>query len=175
MTFKDKNNKGFTLVEILISASLFAMVVAIATNIFLFTGRLQRLMANSINVSDNISLTLEIISRDARMAQLRPGQPMFSSSPQSSIAFMDYRGQNVIYRLNNGRIEKSENGGVFLPLTPSNVNVENLRFIIDGNELNDGRQPLVKIFMKISWSVGVDTVENYLQTVITPRNLDIEI
>ncbi len=171
-----KNNKGFTLIEILVAAFIFVIVVTAATNIFLFIGRLQRLMASAFNISDNISAAMEMISREIRMASPRPAQAMFTLTSPSQIAFVNSKNENVVYRLSagNNQIERSVNGGSFIALTSSNVRVESLVFEIDGNGApSDNLQPLVKIFLKFSWSGGADTVEKYLQTAVTPRNLDI--
>jgi len=169
------SRSGFTLIEILIGSSIFVIVMTMAINIFLFSTRLQGLVSSYFYVSDNISQTLEIISRDIRMAQ--PGSStstMFFQSSPSSLAFTDFRGKNIIYRLNNNFIERSEDGGLsYVPLTSSNVKVESISFEVSGNTLGDNLQPLVKIFLKFSSGSESNKVENYIQTAVSPRNLDI--
>jgi prepilin-type N-terminal cleavage/methylation domain-containing protein len=74
--------KGFTLIEMLVTVGLFAIIVTIAVGGFVNAERTQRQVASLISAQSNVSLALEQMSRDIRTGYLfchDPGVSTYSS------------------------------------------------------------------------------------------------
>jgi hypothetical protein len=83
------------------------------------------------------------------------GAPFFAFRPSGEVA-----GSEVVFRLNNGAIERSDDGGTnFLAITSPDVTVEYLEFRVWGAESGDGLQPRVKISVS-----GIAGVKENVQT-----------
>ena len=54
-------------------------------------------------------------------------------------------------------------------MTSPDVRVLGLKFIIDGQELDDEKQVRVTIILRVAGYIGKKQMENYLQTTITSR------
>lgn len=183
-----KHTRGFTLVEMLVSVMIFSVVMMIAVGALLSmldANRKAQSLKSSIN---NLSFALENMGR-----QIRAGttyhcgtgsltEALNCPSGASQIAFEPYAGnlssQNdqVVYRLNNSRIERSIDGGAtFLPITAPEVVVEELSFYVVGALVEDSpkEQPKVLITMRGHAGENVRTrTEVRLQTMVTQRLLD---
>jgi len=74
-----RSNKGYTLIEILVAASLFVMIVAAPTSFVIQAVRAQQKILASQEIIDNMSYVMEYISRDIRMAKRPPDTTCLSS------------------------------------------------------------------------------------------------
>jgi prepilin-type N-terminal cleavage/methylation domain-containing protein len=72
--------KGFTLIEMLVTVSLFAIIITIAVGGFVNAERTQRQVSSLISAQSNVSLALEQMSRDIRTGYLFCHDPGNSSS-----------------------------------------------------------------------------------------------
>lgn len=163
---KKPKQKGFTIVEMLISIGLFVTVITVTSAAFLVGLRAQRQIISILNANDNASYAMEVMSRDIRM-----GKTFFS--PLSEIlTFLNYKGEAVVYRLNNNAIERSIAGDDFQTLTASNVRVLRLDFHVTGEKRFDNEQTRITITIQISTKYGAQEVITNLQTTISPRELE---
>jgi len=64
-----KMNKGFTLVEMLITALVFSIIVGVATGLFISAIRLQRYNLTYQRLLDQTSYVMEYTARAIRMAK----------------------------------------------------------------------------------------------------------
>jgi prepilin-type N-terminal cleavage/methylation domain-containing protein len=64
-----KTDKGFTLVEVLVSITLFLLAMTVVTQLFVFASRAQRKILARSQMIGEISYNLEHISRGLRMAK----------------------------------------------------------------------------------------------------------
>jgi len=83
---KLKAYQGFTLVELLVAITIFVVVMAIASNLFIGALRAQKSVVDLIAVNDNISLALERIGREIRVGN------SFSANSSGLIFTIDDRG-----------------------------------------------------------------------------------
>ncbi len=184
------NKKGFTLIEILVAISIFFIVIAAPTGLFVGSLKGQQKALSTQELLDNVSYNLEYISRALRMARKdlagdcigegsnyeSPGQDI------SKIRFLNYRGHCQEFLLYNDRLgikistdENEENLGEFLPLTSDDLEIESVKFQLSGQEQGDIFQPQATIFLKIRGK-GLSPElqpEIKIQTTITQRNLDV--
>lgn len=66
---KKLHNKGFTLIEIVVSVSLFVLIVLLSTSIFRGVIESQRSALASQNIQDSLRFIFESISREMRTAR----------------------------------------------------------------------------------------------------------
>ncbi len=172
-----KADGGFTLIELLVSIAVFAIVVAINTNMFLNAISGQRKAIATQNVSDSARYAMEIISREIRMGS---SFVLNNSSDISFISNSENRiGQVLRFVLDNGQIKFDDNFGGNFGSTANaeaitsiqNTNVIFLNFDIN----NPARQPKITILMNVGSKNASQSTgdEIYLQTTISPRKLNL--
>ncbi len=163
-----RTNKGFTVVELLVSITVFSVIIAIASTSFVRALRSQRAIVSLIAINDNASLTLEQMARE-----IRTGTD-FQSVDSESLEFISARGQAISYQLNDGKIERREDNGLFLPITATNVYVDRLGFrVVKQDEGSTLEIPRITIVMRVgSKARDVDQVFTNLQTTVAPLVLN---
>jgi len=168
-----KNNKGFTMVELLVAIASFIIIVSIAVGGFSGALRSQRQSIALLNANYNSSLVLEQMAREIRTGMNFCINQSIACS-ESQLVFTNAYGQNVVYRLNNSGIEKSIDGGTsFKKITADDVVVDYLKFILNGQTFGDGKQTRITILIGIkSKESSVSGSVVNLQTTVSPRVLD---
>ncbi|MEK9154859.1 MAG: type II secretion system protein [Patescibacteria group bacterium] len=140
-----KNKNGFSMIELIVSFSLFVIFMSIAITAFLGALRNQRIIVALMSANDSASLTLEQISRELRTAK------SFQVSG-NEIKFINAEGIDASYRLNatDWSIERGTQAiapiWVYKKLTADNVKVKNFNITAcgtnyDGSSIN-GRRAL---------------------------------
>ena len=175
---KNKEKRGFSLIEVLVSVSLFVIIIMSATEIFKMVIEGQRNAIASQNVQESLKYFFEVIGKEMRMARRNDGScinvpvgQIFHVSNNGLgdvLYFKNYYSQCVAYQLatdNNTqrfRISRNLNSGF---ISPQRINIEALRFSLDTLG-----QPTVTVSMK-AWAVGENRFksEMEIQTSITSR------
>ncbi len=186
MNLLGKNTSGYTLIELLVSVSIFAILVSSITEIFISSLRAQRRVLAYGEIVDSSSYALEYMGRFLRMAEKDDLEGFnclignkvnyeITSNP-IGIKFKNYHGQCEEFYLKDGQIRESRNSSnpsesLDLPLTPSDLEVSDLRFEIYGESQNDTIQPRVTISFNIHKKGEHKTMTKF-QTTISQRNLD---
>lgn len=155
-----KNNKGFTIIELMVAMGLFVIVVGISSGVFVRSLRTQRSLVALMAANDNASQTLEQMTRE-----IRTGTAFVASG--SRLAFTNATDESVVYDLVGGRIER--NGKA---LTASNVLVKYLRFVARGAEVGDGLSTRITVFLGVSARGKMESFVTRLQTTVAARVLD---
>lgn len=140
-------NKGFTLIELIVSLGLFTIVIMITTSAMLSMADLNSKVKTMRTAMDNLSLALESMSRDIRMGSVYTCNPSIPVSPllsyggvgtgcadgASVIAFFSQDSKIMVYRLNGTTVQRSKNGGnTFLDITSANIEITKLKFYVLG-------------------------------------------
>ena len=68
--FLAKNNKGFSLIEMLVVVAVFATITSIVANIYLSTSRSERYLLNSERVQAELRYATEIISKEVENSNI---------------------------------------------------------------------------------------------------------
>lgn len=160
-------NKGFTLVELLVSIGLFSVITSIAVGGFVGVLRSERQAAGLLAANSNVSLSIEQMARE-----MRTGHRFCTlrSCLLSELNFENARGENISYRLENGAIERQVNAGVYQKITADNVDVKYLKFYLQGREVGDGEQPRITIALGVSSKEpGLSGNIANLQTTVSAR------
>ena len=194
---KQKNNKGFTLVETLVCVALFSVVMVAGIGALLNANRLSNKAKNMRSILDNLSFAMDDISKNIRTGYSYycipsiGGAPLYTPSagvPGSGqscfgISFINsYDGSKWAYRLTaQGSMQRSTDGGAtWVTLTPTEAVINSSSippFVILGAESpaedGDMQQPFVNIRL-----VGTIPYQNIntsfsLQTSVSQMGIDI--
>jgi prepilin-type N-terminal cleavage/methylation domain-containing protein len=182
---------GFTLVELLVSIALFAILVSIAAGGFVNALRTERQAAAMMAAQSNVSIAFEQMTRETRTGYLfchDAGSSVPSAACNActidvithvwtcpnTLEYYNANGEKVDYTLDvNGVINRAVNGGPAQAITGDNVSIRYLNFTIYGNIEGDHWNPRVTI------SAGVaphDSTINWnitnLETSISARSID---
>lgn len=194
MRKKEGNERGFTLVEILVSLAVFAVIVTISTGSVLLIVDANRKAQSLSSIMNNLNIAMEGISRalmtgeryDCDLSSLNSYEDCVAPSPNVSngFRFVTQEGDVVTYSLQQrangtGYIDKhvteSPNNshiGHYI-VTASEVDVQGIQFYSVGVEEDDQIQPRVLI---VIWGeAGVTTAVKSrfnLQTTVSKRSID---
>lgn len=162
----NKNNEnGLTMIELIVAAGIFGLVVSMIFGIFILSLQSQRRIIALRNVEDSVRFTIDAMAREIRTGTNFNGGG-------NSISFTNAKGEAIIYRLNSNIIEKSFDGGVnYSPITGTESIVDYLNFYLMGQAASDGLQPRITITIGVTSSVGNQTANLKVQTTISGRML----
>lgn len=172
-TYNPKPNSGFTLVETLVSISVFMVVMTVAAGSLLSiidgNGKAQSIKS-AVN---NLNFAIESMAKEIRMGS-GYGCAGTCTSGVDNISFTSYRDSNnsgsndsVVYKLNGSLIERCVDGDTCQQMTAEEVKIESLKFYIVGTEP-------ARILVAISGTAGgtkvkLQTTFN-LQTTVSQRS-----
>ena len=190
----DIMKKGFTLIEVMVSVSIFTMVMLVATgSVFSIVSANQKTHAIK-SVMTNLNFALESMMRDIRLGYryaCGSGVPL-SSSADCSVggdvfrfkANRDINGDGnfnsadindqIEYSLSNGQIMKKvyDNTTTSFALTAPEVHVTSLMFYVTGSGSSDGKQPKVVITVNGYSGTGNLQSDFNIQTTVSERAID---
>ncbi len=179
-----KNKAGFTLVEMLISASILVLVALSVVDIYFRAIGAQKKIGQTANVLQDAQFVMESIAKDIRLSEIDYGYA-YNADIDNGIVNDEIElalknsvtpGWYLRYRLNGAVIERiSSLTGVWQPVTKSNITIDSLKFFIKpeidpfSHGSNDPlkEQSHVTIAIKIKSLEGNDSV--VLQQTIPQR------
>lgn len=178
--FKKKLTLGITLIELLVSVSLFAIIVISSTQIFVMVLQTQRRVVAIQNVQESIKYFFEVASKEIRMAVKNIDENKCDHFTEEDVLFeltgnvLKLRNQDdecVKYYLgegdNAGRF-MIERRGVSVPLSPDEIIIEDLSFNLVNRDNNNQALVTINILAKAKGELA-DQTEIRLQTSISSR------
>jgi prepilin-type N-terminal cleavage/methylation domain-containing protein len=182
---RKKNNTGFSLVELLVAISVFAIVMTISIGAILNIVDTNKKAQSLKSVMNNLNFALENMTRNIKTGSeysvsspncpagsiSEDGEPQDFASNSLTFRTHDYDGLNSRYSLNGNIIEYQDSGTTY-PVTAEEITIELLCFYVTGDESNDRLQPQVNIVVK--GYAGVDKTRSAfsLYTTVSKRLLD---
>lgn len=181
-----KNNRGVSLIELLVAVSIFSILTLSATKIFILVVEGQRNAMAAQELQNNMRYIFEVISKEVRMARgdyngincgVAPYYKTYntnvSGTDGSDLYFRNRDGDCVAYELwADNRVYVSRGASPFVPITPNTIEVENLLFHIEEDRVGTfhSTQGLVRIMMDVK-VIGKKLHEQpmKLQTTISSR------
>lgn len=190
--------QGFTLVELMVSLSLFIIVVIALIGSLYTVNDASRKVQAMRTVMDNLNFAMEAMSRTIRTSEnidcgFTVGDCTMQNGGGTTISMNSTLGERrkVEYRLERdisgkGRLEKkstrlvvASDGSVTLDssdiqdwqaITSPEIDVDNVMFYVEGSSVGDMRQPSVMINMEGVASVqGGTTIPFSIQTYLSQR------
>lgn len=194
---KIHTGKGFTLIEMMVAVTIFAIVMMIGVGALLALVETNR-RAQAINsVMNNLNAALESMARSIRVgttyycgsSPVPPDQATLASTNSCAsggvlIAFEASDGDitddsdQVVYRLNGTQLERSlDSGASWVALTAPEVAIESFTvFVVGANSFAEtGDTTQARVLMRILGSAPVPggTTEFNVQASVVQRILDI--
>lgn len=188
-----KNNRGFSLIEVMVSLAVFAIVVLVAAGALLKVIDANKKSQALKAVINNLNFALESMSRELRTGATYHCEASSNITPSGAVATpKDCPGGGVylafeeqlgtashldqhVYRFQNGTIQKSINSGMsYDSIIGSDVVIENLKFYVTGTALGStGDTEPAKVLIVLNGYVN--TRQKFrsdfsLQTTISQRN-----
>jgi type II secretory pathway pseudopilin PulG len=184
-----QKEKGFTIIELLTSVSIFIVIMTISMGAILSVFNANRKAEALKTVMDNLNFSVETMSREIRFGTKYHCEMLGSTggsftSPQNCvtspggqlISFLASDGvSQITYRLNGTSIEKSINGGGYIAVTAPEITIQSLSFYVTGTNPAPGDTIQPKVLIKIRGSAGTKAAsytDFTLQTLVSQRLLD---
>jgi len=195
MTTKQQKNKGFTLIEIMVSISIFAIIITTGMGALLQITRSYQVSKNRSAVISNLHFAIESMVRDIRLGDTYYAGNLASwetntesyrdSTSSSGDLILNIKGApgrgNIRYQFNTAsnatsflsRSQRVNGVTQTVPMVNSvgGIRITNALFRVIGSNPNDDKQPSVFIYIR-----GEDTenqIPFVIQTFVSQRNLDI--
>jgi prepilin-type N-terminal cleavage/methylation domain-containing protein len=168
--------KGFTLIEMLVSVGLFSIVLLVVMGSILTIVDVNRKSQSLTVVMNDLNFVLEAMTRTIKTGEL----DSLDSRSYNPIGIVDQDGRIVQYAFeetdNKGRIERTitipgNPPGDTISLTSSQMDIDKAEFTVfnDPNNL----QPRVLVLLKGTVEVGPKISSDFMiQTTVSQRNLD---
>ena len=173
--------RGFTLIEMIVSVAIFAIVMVAVSGAYLNLINIDRQTRGTNDVVNNLSFALDSMSRS-----IRTGTNYCSASTpgcfSSQFSYIDSNNCIITYALAGGSVVESTKPGVGgtcsitsnIALTDPRVTVTNLAFYVSGQTVGDPLQPVVTFTIHGTLATSPTTsVAFTIQTTATERGIDI--
>lgn len=175
--------KGFTLIELMTSVSIFLIVMTISMGAILGIFNANDKVGTLKITMDNLNLAVETMSREIRFGTtydcglVEPITPTNClAGSEVGLSFLANDGRTKIsYRRVANNIVKSIDGGPEISVTAPEVNIQNLTFYVSGasGPPRDTLQPRVIIIIKGEAGTKASSQSGFtLQTEVSQRLLD---
>lgn len=163
-----KIKRGYTLIELIVSIGLFALVMTLVSGAYLMMINVTRQAQGLAMGIDNLSFTLETMTRTIRTGtNYSCGGGNCSGGTVFSVT--NSSGTVVTYQLSSGAITQNN-----VILTDPAVNVTSLKFYVSGTTRGDIYQPHVTITISGTVSSGPGKSEPFsIETGATMRGIDL--
>jgi prepilin-type N-terminal cleavage/methylation domain-containing protein len=185
---------GFTLIELMVSLSIFSIVMVISVGTLLIMIDINAKAQAVYSASTNLSFALDSMTREIRTgdhyycASLGATLPVIDTTNDCvgghGIAFIRGRDDwQIGYRLNGSRIEQKVNnpfgaGDIdWVEITADDVVIQEFELTVENTDTNDAtgdtEQPTVDVLVKGYVNNGLDTNTDFnIQTHVVQRLLD---
>lgn len=184
---KIQNEKGISLVELVVAVSIFSLVMITASGIFINALKAQKMIVAKQNVADNLRYAMEFMVKEMRMAQADTVNPDLTFNDGaavpatvkngrfSKISFKNMSSSSIVYDFDSvsNKILRNDIGGAggAQAISSDEVLITDLKFTVNNWNLTTGPAavaPLVTILIKAKAKSGAGG-EIELQTSVSPR------
>jgi len=169
---------GFTLIELMVAVSIFAVVLLIAMGSILTIVDSNRKARTLTEVMNNVNFTLESVTRSIKTGvdpQYDTGEGILSVVG-INLSEDSFARQRIYYRRNvvdgNGYIEKRNGTGAWVPITSDQINIKRMEVTVAG--VLDFNQPRTQLTIEGEVSVSEKIASSFvIQTTISQRKLNL--
>jgi prepilin-type N-terminal cleavage/methylation domain-containing protein len=181
MLTTSKNDKGFTLIELMVAISIFIIIMTVSMGSILGVFDANRKSRSLKTVLNNLNLAVESMSKEIRFGKnYHCGSASDTGTntqncPSGNVlmSFLSSGGVQITYRFNNQTIERKVGAGSFVAVTAPEIIIDDLTFYTLGSGTSDLLQPKVLMKIKSHAGTGKSQSDFSLQTLVSQRTLDI--
>ena len=164
MIKKRQNNRGFTLIETLVSLAVFGIVITIATGAFTNGLKAQRRSLALQEAQNDLRYAIETMAREIRMSHINSTDGLHSDFLDIILHQTD---RHVYYQHISGAIGLIVRSAT--PITSSKVDVTDLNFYVQGQASSPAT---VTIVIKAKTTGAYAGQEINLQTTVSTRDYE---
>jgi prepilin-type N-terminal cleavage/methylation domain-containing protein len=189
--------KGFTLIEVLVSVSIFAIVMLVATGSVFSIVEANKKTHSLKSVMTNLNFALESITRNIRVGtayKCMTSAGAITVDPVAGDCTHGDVGFHLTSNLANGQnagtfpleytFQKDSNniGRIYrqfigkdaspVPITAAEINITNMMFYAVGTQSSDSKQPKVTIIIQGYAGVGNTKSSFNIETTVSQRAID---
>lgn len=165
------NEKGFTIVEVLIASFVFSIIAIGIGSIFIGILTNERRAFAAQKIEENEMFVLEMMARDIRVSKIEDQE-----NPNCGLATLTIthpvKGL-IIYSRDAGIIKKTE-GGTPVDISSSDVNFTRMKFCVRGSDTTDRKQTAVTIILSAQNRIGKEKLTFDVQTTVSSRSVETE-
>jgi type II secretory pathway pseudopilin PulG len=168
--------RGYTLVELIVSVGLFALVMTLSAGAYFITINANRQAQGVATGIDSLSFVIERMARSIRTGSNYSCLGAGDCGGGAEFSFVDAGGKAITYRLDSAGSAIEEIGPTETrTLTDtSSVIITSMQFYLSGSSPSDTKQPRVTIVIGGTASVGPGKTKAFLiETGATMRGIDI--
>ena len=173
---RKKSSRGYTLVELIVSVGIFALVMLLASGAYLMMISLNQHAQSIATGIDNLSFAVETMTRTIRTGNnYNCGNIGDCPNGASSFSFKSASGVATTYSLAGSSIQETTGSSAQM-LTDPSVSISSLLFYASGTGKPpaDYQQPHVTIIISGTVSYGAGKTEPFtVETGATMRGSDI--
>ena len=162
------NNRGFSIIEALVTVFTFSILAIIIAAIFAQSLKLQRRADAVIKIQENAMFILESMAREIRVSDIFFQNNLDCTS--STVSLRHSINGNISYTFNGGVVKRIDNG-IENILSSNDIEFQNLSFCITGSSLADNRPTRVTILALIKSRLPGQPTPIRLQTTVTSRSI----
>ena len=163
------NEKGFTVVEVLVTSLIFSIMAIAVSAIFIQIISIERRGFAAQKIQDNALLVLEEMSRDLRVSKISNQES--ADCTATTLTMTHPLKGSLVYRVSGGIVQRNTNGGGYIDISGSDVNFTRMNFCILGSLSNDNKSPKVTIVTSIQNRTGKEILQMNLQTSVSSRDV----
>ena len=181
-----KPKQGYSLIEVLVSTALFAIIITGAMNIFQLVIKSQRSAIATQNVEESLKYFLEVTGKEVRMAKRNNGlcalpttdiyKTSFVSANADSLVFRNYHDECVTYSIVYDSVANVNRFAITRDsttdyITPAKINIDELHFVTN----QTSAQPTLTMEL-VSHAPGQDVEKSTMriQTTLSSRYYKID-
>lgn len=181
---KALKSKGFTLIELVVVASVFSLIIFTAMDLFISVLQQQRRTLNQQELLNQTSYAIEYMGRALRMATKDSSGSCLGVQDENyaltrggdGIIFINHSDndacQEFFWDSSTQELKEAKNGGVALSFVSDHLQVNYFKIKLSGESSADYFQPRVTISMEAQIKGIGDEPKKQIQTTISQRNLD---
>lgn len=170
--------KGFTLIEVMVAVSIFAIVITVGIGSLMTVNAGYRQAQLQRKAIDNVAFAMETMAREIRVG----GQYTLASSPTAAsdidsgsdniFSFVSIDGDDVTYALDTVADAITVTiGNTTSELTSPNVEITSLEFVLE-EVYSSAKQPYVTIYIAARATRSNQETDILLQTSVSQRRVN---
>ena len=163
---------GFTLVELLVSITIFSLIVVTVGTIYMSAISWERKVRATEKLQENSAFVVETMAREIRVSSI--SGPDSSGCTATTLTINHPTYGTVTYFLNSeGNVLRQTSSTV--NVSSLNVKFTRMKFCITGSGSSDNTSPKVTILLSLENRVGIQVAPIDIQTTVTSRDIRSEL
>jgi type II secretory pathway pseudopilin PulG len=183
--YKLKKNKGFTLIELIVSTAIFMTIMLIAMGSLIMVSNTAR-KSTALNFTmDNLNFAMESMSRSLRMGtnyycanevptdgltvrDCEEGERAISFIPAED----DGSTRRISYKQEDDIIQRCIGSEPCVDIISPNIKIDFLKFFVRGSVIDNETQPGIYMLVKGTVTIKNEPKSFAIQTMISQRTLE---